>query len=74
MQKKLNSELAQSIGQAVLQAAEIYEHETGKTAETIIIRLMGELRSPAAASSSATALNQWHISVEVQKPLRNSKS
>ncbi len=74
MPKKTCPKLAQFIGQAVLQAAEMYERETGKAAATIIIRLTGKLLNPRRASSSATALNQYHISVEVQTPSGNSKS
>ena len=68
MPRKPDPELAQFIGQAVLQAAESYERETGKAASTIIIRLTGKLPNPSRTSSSATALNQYHISVKVQIP------
>jgi hypothetical protein len=74
MPRKPDPELAQFIGQAVLQAAEGYERETGKAASTIIIRLTGKLPNPSGTSSSATALNQYHISVEVQNPSGNSES
>jgi hypothetical protein len=76
MPKEPDPELAQSIGQAVLRAAESYERETGKAASTIIIRLTGKLPNPSDTSLSATALNQYHyqISVDVQNPPGNSES
>jgi hypothetical protein len=74
MSRKPDPELAQFIGQAVLQAAESYERETGKAASTIIIRLAGKLPNPSGTLSSATALNQCHISVGVQNPSSNSES
>ena len=73
---KPDPELAQAIGQAVLQAAEHYEQETGKPASTIVIRLTGKLPSQAKGSPPTPGLNQYHYSftVEVQGAPGNSKT